>query len=186
MSTTQTQTRNERVAPNPKDSMKSTWRRLDRTEWTVCYWFNEILGIHPVALDKEVPVHQKAEKVPYLSDWYMYRWVFMHAAVPVLIQHLYVIYTGNNFSAFQAFLFYSAAFNLTAIRELHILRYMGHQTGFLDGDMYERDEVLNVRVAKVVWSLVSTLSFRPIFSVFLSYRISSAGSKTAVILPKVV
>lgn len=173
MSVTQTQART-RVQPDPKDSMKSTWRRLDRGEWTVYHWFYEILGIHPTSLDKAVPVHQKGDKVPYMPDWSMHCWVLVHAAIPLLLQHLYVSYTGRNFTALQAFLFYSAAFKLSAIRELHVLRRIGHQTGFLDGDVHERDGVPDVGVGKVVRSLVSTSTVRPIFTVFLSYRVGQA------------
>ena len=159
---------------NSKDSIKSTWRRQNRSEWTIYHWFYELLGIHPTHLDKHIPVHQKTDKVPHMHERSLHRWVLLHAFVPILLQHLYVTWTGRNFTALQAFFFYSTAFKLIAIHELHILRRTGHETGFLDGDAHERDGVPDVGVKKVVYSLISTSTFRPIATVFLSYRYSQA------------
>lgn len=160
--------------PNPKDSMKSTWRRLDRGEWSLAHWFYEILGIHPVALDKDVPIHPKEEKVPWMSEWYTQRWVLVHAFIPLAIHHVYTAYTGHNLSAIAAFVFYSIAFKAIAIHEIHVLRRLGHVLGFLDGDQHERDGVPDVGVQKVAHSLMSTSTFRPMFTVFLSYRSTHA------------
>ncbi|PKY02359.1 hypothetical protein P168DRAFT_240688 [Aspergillus campestris IBT 28561] len=167
------------VQGNPKDSMKSTWRRQDRGEWTIFHWFYELLAIHPVSLDKEVPVHSKDEKVPYTPEWQLHRWVIVHSVVPLILHHFYTVYTGHNLSPFAAFVFYSVAFKLIAIHELHVLRRIGHKLGFLDGDLHERDGVPDVGVAKVVHSLVSTSSIRPIFTVLLSYRSSHAPADMA-------
>ena len=160
------------LKPNSKDSMKSTWRRQDHAEWTIFHWFFEILGIHSVELDQAVPVHQKDEKVPWTSEWLLHRWVLFHAFLPIGIQHLYVMYTGLNFTRLQAFVFYAIWFKIIAIRELHALRRIGHQVGFFDGDQHERDGVPDMAVRKVVHSLLSTSTIRPIFTVLLSYRAS--------------
>lgn len=161
---------------NPKDSMKSTWRRLDRGEWSIFHWSYELLGIHPVNLDKEVPVHPKQDKVPYMPEWHTHRWVITHAVIPLLIHHAYCAYTGHNFTPIAAFIFYSLAFKAIAIHELHVLRRLGHTLGFLDGDQHERDGVPDVGVAKVFHSLLTTSTFRPIFTVFFSYRTSQPPS----------
>ena len=160
--------------PNPKDSIKSTWRESDRSTWTVHHWFYEVLGIHPVDLDREVPIHKKEDKVPYTPEWQMHRWVIVHAVWPILLHHLYVRYTGYNLSALQAFFLYSIAFKVNAIHEIHALRNIGHVVGFFDGDVHERDGVPDVGVAKVIRSLLSTSTFRPVFTVFLSYRVAQA------------
>ncbi|OJZ83669.1 fatty acid hydroxylase superfamily protein [Aspergillus piperis CBS 112811] len=163
--------------PNPKDSMKSTWRRLDRAEWSVWHWFFEILGVHPSNLDKEVPVHPKTEKVPYMRSWSQHLWILYHALLPLAVHHVYVSYTGHNFTAVGAFILYSVAFKLIAIHQLQVMRRMGHVLGFLDGDQHGRDGVPDVGVAKVVRSLLSTSTFRPIMTVFLSYRVSQAPAQ---------
>ncbi|KAH8691605.1 hypothetical protein BGW36DRAFT_388637 [Talaromyces proteolyticus] len=162
--------------PNQKDSMKSTWRHLSRSEWNIWHWFYEVLGVHPTALDKDVPVHAKTDAMPYLSHWKQHRWVLAHAVIPLIIHQAYVQYTGQNLGPLAAFTFYSAAFKLIAIRQLHMMRGLGHLYGFLDGDKHPRDEVPDIGVGKVVHSLVSTSTFRPMFTVFLAYRTALAPS----------
>jgi sterol desaturase/sphingolipid hydroxylase (fatty acid hydroxylase superfamily) len=154
---------------NPNYSMKSTWRR-DRSQWTYFHWLYEILDVHPSDLDVEVPVHSKEDPMPYLSQWQMHRWVLVHALIPLAIHHAYVTYTGRNLSPVAAVFFYSIAFKLTGIREIRMLRHLSHTYGFLDGDKHERDGVPDVGVAKVLHSLISTSTFRPMMSIFLSYR----------------
>lgn len=154
--------------------MKSTWRRRDRSTWGFAHWTFELLGIHPVSLDQEVPVHPKTDKVPYTTDWSLHRWVLVHALVPIAVHHAYVEYTGRNFTPVQAFIFYALAFKLIAIHELNALRRVGHRVGFLDGDLHERDGVPDVNVGKTLQSLLTTSTVRPIFTVFLSYRTAQA------------
>jgi sterol desaturase/sphingolipid hydroxylase (fatty acid hydroxylase superfamily) len=158
---------------NPKDSMKSTWR-LDPSRWTLSHRLYNVLDILPVELGREVPVHSKQDKVPYVPDWQMNRWVIVHAAIPILIHHAYVTYTGQNIGPTAAFVFYSVAFKLIAIHEIRMLRELGHKYGYFDGDKHERDGVPDIGVDKVVRSLISTSTFRPLFTVFLSYRTSQA------------
>ncbi|KAJ3495759.1 hypothetical protein NLG97_g3161 [Lecanicillium saksenae] len=164
------------VPRNTKDSIASTWRQKDRSEWNFFHWMYEIFRLHPVDLDKNIPVHLKADKVPYLNDWYQHRWIILHAFAPIVLHHMYYVYTGRNFTAWQAAGFYSIAMKLNAIRELHILRQLGEQTGFLDGDAHERDGVPDHSVFKVFRSLVSTSTIRPIFTIFLAYKVTKLPS----------
>lgn len=154
---------------NPADSMKSTWRQADKSSWNGWHWFYEILGIHPTALDKDVPVHPKSDKVPYLPEWLAHRWILFHAAIPLLLHQAFVWYTGRNFSVTVAILHYSFWFKVVGIREMYHLRRTGHIYGFLDGDQHARDQVPDVGVGKVVRSLISTSTFRPMAAVFLAY-----------------
>lgn len=160
------------IKPNPKDSMKSTWRYGDRNEWTIHHWFYEVLNIHPSIAGKEVPVHSKSDLVPYMPEWQMHRWVIIHAAIPLAIHHAYVSYTGHNLSPVVAFVFYTVAFKAIAIHQIQAVRQIGHQLGFFDGDKHERDGIPDVRVSKVFYSLVSTGTFRPLLAIFLSYQTS--------------
>ncbi|PYI07528.1 hypothetical protein BO78DRAFT_312995 [Aspergillus sclerotiicarbonarius CBS 121057] len=163
--------------PNPKDSMKSTWRRQDRSQWSIAHWFFEILGVHPTDLNKPIPVHSKTEKIPYMGQWSQHRWVLYHSFIPLALHQAYVTYTGQNLGSVAVFFFYSFAFKLIAIHELHVMRRMGHMIGFLDGDQHERDGVPDVGVFKTVRSLMSTSTFRPIMTVFLSYRASQTPAE---------
>ncbi|KAG6021203.1 hypothetical protein E4U41_002553, partial [Claviceps citrina] len=156
--------------PNPRDSMKSTWRTKQRHEWNLAHWFYEVFDVHPQHLDRDVPVHAKTDKVPHLPSWLMHRWVLVHAAAPLVLHQLVAWATGRNLTAVQAFVLYAAAFKLAAVREMHQLRREGHRYGFLDGDRHARDGVPDVGVWKVMGSLVSTSTLRPLMMVALAYR----------------
>ncbi|GAO18942.1 uncharacterized protein UV8b_04992 [Ustilaginoidea virens] len=164
--------------PNPKDSVKSTWRRKDRKEWRIIHRLYEWLHILPSDLDRPVPVHAKSERVPYLDDWQQHCWILLHAFAPMLVHHLYIHLAGRNLAPWQAVLFYSLAFKLNGIREFTILRNLGHRLGFLDGDAHPRDDVPDVGVFKVLSALVATSTFRPVFTIFLSYSVSQPPSTT--------
>ena len=165
---------------NPKDSIKSTWWRQgsDRSKWSHAHWLTHLLNLHHVSPDpnKKVPVHAKTDKIPYLPEWKETVWVLFWSSVPLAVHQAFVSYTGRNFNSLVAFLFYSVAFKGIAIHEIHILRRLGHKYGFFDGDKHERDGVPDVGVKKVLNSLISTSTFRPMFTVFLTYRASQAPS----------
>ncbi|OJJ96388.1 hypothetical protein ASPACDRAFT_1891249 [Aspergillus aculeatus ATCC 16872] len=163
--------------PNPKDSMKSTWRQLDRDQWRFPHWMVEMLGIHHINLDQDVPIHSKEDKMPYIGEFSLHRWILWHSVLPLLVHQLYVSYTGRPIGLIAAFFFYSLAFKLIAIHELHVLRRLGHKVGFFDGDQHARDGVPDVGIGKVVQSLMSTSTFRPVMTVFFSYRPSQPPSQ---------
>lgn len=158
------------IERNPKDSIRSTWRESDRTDWTVWHWFFEILNVHPVSLNKPVPVHAKTDKVPYAPDWVIHRWVLSYACIPLLSHHIYATYTGQNLGPVAVFVLYATWLNFTAIREIQTIRQAGHIYGYFDGDKHERDGIPNVRVREVVTSLIYTSMLRPLMAVMLSYR----------------
>lgn len=159
---------------NPKDSMKSTWRKADRKTWTHHHWLIEILGLHPTKDGEEVPIHEKTDKMPYLPHWQAHLWIIVHACWPMVLHQLYVNYTGHGLHPIAAFVFYSLAFKINAIDEIRMLRNLGHKYGFLDGDKHARDEVPDVGVAKTFHALSSTSTFRPLISLVLAYRTSQA------------
>ena len=157
------------IKRNPKDSMTSTWR-IDKSAWNINHWLYEILGIHPHDLDKDIPVHPKTDKIPFLSNWQQQRWVLFHAFIPLALQQLYVWSFKHNMHPVAAFIFYVICLKATAIKQLHLLRHLGHAYGFLDGDKHARDEVPDHAVSTVLRSLTFTAVARPLFSVFLAYR----------------
>ncbi|CEJ91443.1 hypothetical protein VHEMI07153 [[Torrubiella] hemipterigena] len=157
---------------NPKDSMKSTWRRQDKATWTPFHWFYQLLYIHPTHLDVPVPVHKKTDKLAYNPEWNLHAWIIIHAVIPYILHQAYINYTGKNLNPVLAFVLYSFFFKFNTIHQIHSLRTAGHMVGFLDGDEHDRDGVPDVGVAKVFFSLVITSTVRPLFTVFLSYRTS--------------
>ncbi|KKK15928.1 hypothetical protein P175DRAFT_0514840 [Aspergillus ochraceoroseus IBT 24754] len=156
--------------PNPKDSMKSTWRAGNQAEWTFYHQLIDYLDVYPTHLDQEVPVHLKDEKVPYLPHWSMHRFVLFYSAIPLLLHQVYSAYTGNALRPFVVFNWYFFCFNAIVIYEVHVLRKLGHQYGFLDGDKHERDGIPDVGVGKAVRSLYMTTGSRLAISVYLSYN----------------
>ncbi|KAL4893527.1 hypothetical protein BDV59DRAFT_26659 [Aspergillus ambiguus] len=163
-------------ARNPKDSMKSTWRSWDRKQWNGGHWLLEILNVHHVDADKSVPVHEKTDKVPHAKEWHFHRYVIVHAFFPLLLHQLFIHQTGLNLSPWMAVLFYHLALTFNSVHEVHILRRLGHQHGFYDGDKHPRDGVPDVGVSTTVQSVLSVMIFRPIMTVLLAYRPDEAPS----------
>lgn len=158
------------TGPNPKDSIKSTWRRWDRAQWAIQHWIFEVFAVHPVSLDEPVPAHSKQDKVPHVPGWSMHRWVLVHAFIPLAVHQIYIWYTGRNLGPIAVFFLYNTSFKAIAIHEFQILRRLGHTHGFLDGDKHERDGVPDVGVAKTLISLVLTTIGRMILAIDLTYR----------------
>ncbi|KAJ6171768.1 hypothetical protein N7470_000835 [Penicillium chermesinum] len=156
------------IQRNPKDSMTSTWRKWDRAKWTPSHWLLEVLDAHHVELDEDVPVFQKTDKVPYAPELQFHLWVLTFAGAPLALHQLYINYIGQP-SAWLVFLFYSMALKLFAVHEVHILRRLGHQIGFFDGDKHARDGVPDVGVGKTVQTILSVIAFRPMLATFISY-----------------
>jgi sterol desaturase/sphingolipid hydroxylase (fatty acid hydroxylase superfamily) len=167
-----TEIQTQRTVPSTKDSMKSTWRSADKSQWGFHHWLMEILSMHPTNIDQPVPTFSKTDKVPHIPSWLMHRWIIVHAFIPLALHQVYVYFTGKNISAIGAFAFYSLSFKVAAIHHLQLMRWTGHRYGFFDGDKYKRDEVPDQSVSKVANSLLSTSTFRPIMFLMLTYRAS--------------
>ncbi|KJK74604.1 hypothetical protein H634G_10133 [Metarhizium anisopliae BRIP 53293] len=157
-------------APNPKDSMKSTWRTASRDTWTWSHWIFETLDGYPTALDKPVPKHPKTDKIPYLSQWSQHVWVLVHAVTPLLVHQAILTFTGRqSLHPLLMFLLYFNAFNIILIREVHTLRKMGHRWGFLDGDVHDRDGIPDASVTKVLLSALKGTGGRVALAIYFSY-----------------
>ncbi|KAJ5720046.1 hypothetical protein N7493_006924 [Penicillium malachiteum] len=153
---------------NPRDSMKSTWRR-DESQWSFPHRTLLTANVFHVDLDREVPVHPKTDKIPYLPDWQLHRFIIIHAALPLVAHQLFVSVTGYRLHPVIAFIFYYQAARLFAFRELRSIRELGHTHGFLDGDQHERDGVPDAGVGKTLLSVFLAGFVRPLFSTYLTY-----------------
>lgn len=160
--------------PSTKESMKSTWRQWDRSQWKFPHKIFERANVYHIDLDREVPVHSKQDKVPYVSDWSMNIWVIVHAGIPLLLHQLYVSFTGKNFGPIVAFGFYYYASRVFTTRELRNMKELGHKYGFLDGDKHERDGVPDEGVSKALTSVMLAGLVRPLMTVYLTYQTSKA------------
>lgn len=158
---------------NHPDSMVSTWRH-DRSQWNIWHWLVELLGLNLVALDKEVPIFSKSDKIPAVREWSLHLFILMHAAIPLVLHHAYTIYTGQNLGVMATFALYNVAFKAFGIHEINIMRRLGQVHGFLDGDKHPRDEIPDSGVGKVVRELMSTSSFRMLMTIYLTYQPTEA------------
>lgn len=155
---------------NPKDSTKTTWHKsADRSQWSIAHYFFHLLDLLPADSQTEVPKYSKDDKVPALKEWKLHFWIVSRTLIPLALHYAYVKYTGNTVHPLAAFAFYSVAVKLFGINVMHMLRRVSRITGFLDGQ-HERDVVPDVGVAKVMISLISTSTFRPMIAVFLAYN----------------
>lgn len=156
---------------NPKDSMTSTWRNWDRSQWTISHRLLDTANVHHIDLNRNIPVHSKQDTVPYLSDWQSHRWIIVHASIPMLIHQLFISFNnGNNFGSIFAFFYYYFASRWFTTRELRRIRELGHIYGFLDGDKHERDGVPDSGVSKTLISIFLAGSLRPLMMICLAYN----------------
>ena len=155
---------------DPKDSMKSTWRRGDRSTWTIDHWAIHLLNAYPIDLDRPVPVHSKDDKIPYMTQTSLHQWVIFYASLPLIAHQAYSLFTGRVLGPYAAFGLYFMAFNAIVIYQVHILRRLGHKYGFLDGDQHERDGVPDVGVGRVTQSVYKTTGSRLILAVWMTYK----------------
>ncbi|KAF2770552.1 hypothetical protein EJ03DRAFT_326439 [Teratosphaeria nubilosa] len=154
-----------------KNPMKSTWRTWDKSQWRLHHYLCDWLNIHPTDQGREVPVHQKTDTMPYLPHLEGHKWILAHALWPLVLHQVILYLTGwQTLSWGWIFLGYTIAFKINAIHEIHTLRELGHQYGFLDGDKHARDQIPDRDVGSVFHSLSSTSTIRPMMSVFLAYR----------------
>ncbi|CAG8294465.1 unnamed protein product [Penicillium salamii] len=159
---------------NPMDNMKSTWRTWDRGQWKLPHKIFEHANVYHVELDREVPVHSKQDKVPYVSDWSLNLWVIVNAGIPLVIHQIFTSVTGYNLHPLVALLYYYYASRWFTTRELRNLRELGHVHGFLDGDKHERDGVPDVGVSKALISVLLAGGLRPVMTVWLTYHATEA------------
>lgn len=151
-------------------SFKSTWRQAPASEWTAYHWLYEIFDIHQVFDDQPAPVHKKSEKVPYLPNWQLNAWVITYGCLPLVIHQAFTMATGWNLHFFVAYWYYGVFLTGIAIRQLHMMRRLGHVHGFLDGDKHARDGVPDNLVKKTMISLLATVLFRPMLMMLLCYQ----------------
>lgn len=158
------------VHPNPKDSIRSTWRRQDRSQWSIYHWMYEWGNLHAVDLDRKVPVFAKTDKIPYIPDWYLQRFIIFYSALPLAVHQLFTYFTGMNFHPAVAYVYYYLAGRFFLSREILTMRELGHTYGFLDGDKHERDGVPDVGVKKALLSIMLAAFGRPLMTVLLTYN----------------
>ncbi|KAL2837380.1 fatty acid hydroxylase superfamily-domain-containing protein [Aspergillus pseudodeflectus] len=154
-----------------KDSMKSTWRTADRSQWTIYHRLLDSGGLHHVDLDREIPTFPKMAKVPYLSDWQLNRFIIFYSVVPFALHELYVRVTGHNLRPIMAYMLYYQATKTMMTQALHSMKELGHTVGFLDGDKHERDGVPDVGVKRTFIAMTLAGLSRMFAMIYLTYSV---------------
>lgn len=155
--------------------MKSTWRG-EQASWGFWHWLFKIFDLKASDEGRVTPVHSKTDKVPYISDYVQHRWILFHGLVPLIAQQGFTYFTGIPLHPIAAWTLYGFAFQWIGIREIGLLRNLGHIYGYLDGDQHARDDVPNVGVRKALLSLLFTALSRITIMILISYDSSKLPS----------
>ncbi|TQV93617.1 Fatty acid hydroxylase [Cordyceps javanica] len=137
-----------------KDSMKSTWRTWDPSRYRLAHRLMKDADVFHNDLDRPVPVHPKTDKVPYLPQRDMHRWIITHGAWPLILHQALVSATGWDIGHVGSFVFYYGCQRLFMTQLMRMLREMGHTYGHLDGDVHARDGVPDSGVGKTLTSML--------------------------------
>lgn len=155
---------------------RPTWHEeSNRKSWGLHAWLIHLMGIDPLPPNFEAPVHEKTDKMPYVSEFDMHRWIFPRAIVPMLIHYGLYRYADIKLHPVAAFALYTVWFKLFGIMVLRMLRTVASQTGFLDGH-HPRDGIPDESIGKVMTSLISTSTYRPMMAIMLAYDRNAAPS----------
>lgn len=160
----------------PSGPMRSTWR-ADRARWNLKHHLLDSLNVYAVDIDKPAPVFPKEQKVPYLTQWSVQRFIILHAAWPMMLQFAYASYFGHNMDALAAFVLYTLAFQINLIHELWILRRLAYSVGFLDGSK-SRDEIPDTAVTKTLFAVIYATVSRPFVTFLFAYETKETVSLT--------
>ncbi|PIG79617.1 hypothetical protein AARAC_001483 [Aspergillus arachidicola] len=155
---------------DPRDSMVSTWRDGDRSNWTPSHWLLDLLRTRLTPKDRNVPVYSKQEKIPFVREWSVHLWILSHALIPHVLHQAYMTYTGQTLHPIAVFWLYTTTFYGTGIHLVQTIRRLGWTYGFLDGDKHARDDIPDVGVKRVAAELLSVPTLRLAMSVYLSYQ----------------
>lgn len=68
-----------------------------------------------------------------------------------------------------AFFYYAVAYKFFALSCVKVFNKMGQKYGYFDGS-HPRDGVPDQYVSKVFWSMIGTISIRPLFAAFIFYN----------------
>ncbi|CEJ94898.1 hypothetical protein VHEMI10405 [[Torrubiella] hemipterigena] len=158
---------------NSKDSMKSTWRTGDRKSWSWAHWGFELVNAHPKDPNKSIPVFKKSTNIPHLSQRSSQIFIWVYAALPMILHELYTKATGWTLHPLAAFFLYTAGMHTMLLALVHSLRRLVHSYGFFDSEVVpERADIPDVGVAKVALSAFKTLDFRLAIAVLLTYNVA--------------
>lgn len=158
------------MAPNPKDSMRSTWPTSDRSDWNHHHWLLHLLDVYPQRPGEKAPVHAKTDKIPYTPQLRVQAWILLHALQPVALHQGWIWYMGTPLNNWATFFLYFFSFGLIAVQEIYLIRKLGSRHGYLDGDVAPRDGIPDVGISKVGEAFYKTVGWRMAMQVLVTYN----------------
>ncbi|PLB40425.1 sterol desaturase family protein [Aspergillus candidus] len=156
--------------PQTKTMKSTTHLRIPPRGDQIFHSMFEMLQIRPITPSKTVPIHQKPDKVRYIPQWQLHRWLVFYGCVIFAAHHLYAWWVGRNLTPLSAFLYYSAAHSLVSLHGLRILCRLGHTLGYLESWKRPRDDVPVNQVNRIMLSLISMYFVRPILPFYFTYH----------------
>ncbi|KAI9035686.1 sterol desaturase family protein [Aspergillus affinis] len=159
-----------RAAESNPHSMISDWPFKDRSTWNGPQRFVDFMNLYPVFPRQPLPSHSKTDKIPYMSQWSLHRFIIVFAAIPMLFHQTWIILTGCCLGKCAAFFLYSSAYALHIVHHVRLLRRGMYQYGCFDGDIADRDGVPNSAVGKILGSLCKVAGFRVALAVLITYN----------------
>lgn len=146
---------------------RSTWVAQDPATWN---WAQRTLfnvGAVQIEKDVEYPKAKQTDPVPYFPIWKQHLWVMPRALAP-LTGHWAIVKFFGSFHPAAAFIYYTFCLTASALSTIGLLKRLSKRYGFFDSEK-TRDGIPNLHGEKVFWSLIGTVSIRPLFAVFVAY-----------------
>lgn len=150
-----------------KNAMTSTWHHNDPSTWNFCQRALFRIGALQFIDFGDAPVFKDTDPIPYFPIWKQHLWVFPRAVLP-LLGHALVVWSFGSFHPLAAFVYYTLWMAYMGVATIKHLAFLTKRYGFLDGGK-ARDGIPDMYGGKVFWSLIGTISIRPMFALFLVY-----------------
>lgn len=150
-------------------SRPATWHLKPPSQWNFAQRFLMVLDVlqDPPSTERP-PVHAKTDVVPVFPVWRQHAFILPRLVAPLLVHRLFVELTGLTVHPVLAFFYYWVCMINFLRSHVAVVRRMGKKYGFYDG-AHERDGVPNEDTGRVLFSLIATLTSRPLLALFYVY-----------------
>ncbi|KAK1145090.1 hypothetical protein N8T08_004521 [Aspergillus melleus] len=158
-----------RAAASNPHSMVSDWPFKNRSAWDGYQRFADFMNLYPVFPHQPLPSHPKSDKIPYMSQWSLNRFIIVFAVMPMLLHQAWVSLTGRCLGKWTTFVLYSGAYAFNIVHLLRLLRRGLYKYGCFDGDLADRDGIPNSAAGRILGALCKVAGFRVALAVLITY-----------------
>lgn len=163
-----------------RTNWSQTWRNANGTmrQWSFHAWLINVTNMYPLPSNGDtVQVTKLAveqhPKIPLLRKRDGNLWMFPRAVLPVILQWIYYLYSGNLGHRGWVFAWYFVWFKITGISAIRLWHELGERYGYLDGGK-QRNGVPDDSTNKIYSSLTLTAIIRTTMMVLLAYSPETA------------